>query len=182
MGARGRLCISLWRFFECVRVRVTLNQENGWAHLPKPCFQLDGPTISKIKLLRLVFACFSPCIQKHRTLVRCFCCVSFLSTHFVLSVKYRCRTRPGPRAAGRRVCAVRVFWPQAKTSAQAEFTSAEHFKISRYPKRNTSQQAGVSFWRCHPDLNWGVELLQSSALPLGYGTGRSGMLQKNWSE
>ena len=24
-------------------------------------------------------------------------------------------------------------------------------------------------WRCHPDLNWGVELLQSSALPLGYG-------------
>ena len=25
-------------------------------------------------------------------------------------------------------------------------------------------------WRCHPDLNWGVELLQSSALPLGYGT------------
>ena len=28
-------------------------------------------------------------------------------------------------------------------------------------------------WRCHPDLNWGVELLQSSALPLGYGTMRS---------
>ena len=25
-------------------------------------------------------------------------------------------------------------------------------------------------WRCHPDLNWGMELLQSSALPLGYGT------------
>ena len=25
-------------------------------------------------------------------------------------------------------------------------------------------------WRYHPDLNWGVELLQSSALPLGYGT------------
>ena len=28
----------------------------------------------------------------------------------------------------------------------------------------------MSIWRCHPDLNWGVELLQSSALPLGYGT------------
>ena len=27
-----------------------------------------------------------------------------------------------------------------------------------------------SDWRCHPDSNWGVELLQSSALPLGYGT------------
>ncbi len=117
-GARWRLCISLWRLFECVKVRVTLNQENGWAHLPKPCFQLDGPAISKIKLLRLVFAYFSLYTQKHRTFVRCFCCVFFVNT----------------------------------------------------------------FWRCHPDLNWGVELLQSSALPLGYGTRRSGMLQKNWSE
>ena len=66
---------------------------------------------------------------------------------FGLSVNYRCRTRPGPRTAGRRVCAVRVFCPQAKTSAQAEFISAEHFNISRYPKRNTSLLAGVSFWR-----------------------------------
>ncbi len=28
----------------------------------------------------------------------------------------------------------------------------------------------TDLWRYHPDLNWGVELLQSSALPLGYGT------------
>jgi hypothetical protein len=35
-----------------------------------------------------------------------------------------------------------------------------------------------TFWRCHPDLNWGVELLQSSALPLGYGTGWSRTLQQ----
>ena len=38
--------------------------------------------------------------------------------------------KTGPRRLGRRVCAVRVFWPQAKTSAQAEFISAEHFKPS----------------------------------------------------
>ena len=25
------------------------------------------------------------------------------------------------------------------------------------------------FWRRHPDLNWGVEVLQTCALPLGYG-------------
>ena len=25
------------------------------------------------------------------------------------------------------------------------------------------------FWRRHPDLNWGIEVLQTSALPLGYG-------------
>lgn len=28
-------------------------------------------------------------------------------------------------------------------------------------------QSGL--WRHHPDLNWGIKLLQSSALPLGYG-------------
>ena len=27
----------------------------------------------------------------------------------------------------------------------------------------------VFFWRRHPDLNWGVKVLQTSALPLGYG-------------
>ncbi len=26
-----------------------------------------------------------------------------------------------------------------------------------------------SFWRRHPDLNWGVKVLQTFALPLGYG-------------
>ena len=24
-------------------------------------------------------------------------------------------------------------------------------------------------WRRHPDLNWGIKVLQTSALPLGYG-------------
>ena len=33
----------------------------------------------------------------------------------------------------RRFCAVQVFWPKAKTLAQAEFTSAGHVKSSRYP-------------------------------------------------
>jgi hypothetical protein len=26
-------------------------------------------------------------------------------------------------------------------------------------------------WRRHPDLNWGMEVLQTSALPLGYAAG-----------
>ena len=55
-----------------------------------------------------------------------------------------------------------------KTLAEAEFTSAEHFKFPRYPKRNTSLSAGVSFWRRHPDLNRGIRVLQTLALPLGY--------------
>jgi hypothetical protein len=28
-------------------------------------------------------------------------------------------------------------------------------------------------WRCHPDLNWGMVVLQTTALPLGYGTERT---------
>ena len=27
----------------------------------------------------------------------------------------------------------------------------------------------AGYWRHHPDLNWGVKALQTSALPLGYG-------------
>ena len=26
----------------------------------------------------------------------------------------------------------------------------------------------ISIWRRHPDLNWGIKVLQTSALPLGY--------------
>ena len=34
--------------------------------------------------------------------------------------------KTGAPTVGRRFCAVRAFWPGAKTSAQAEFISAEH--------------------------------------------------------
>ena len=32
----------------------------------------------------------------------------------------------------------------------------------------------VDFWRHHPDLNWGIKVLQTSALPLGYGAVKNG--------
>ncbi len=28
----------------------------------------------------------------------------------------------------------------------------------------------LAMWRCHPDLNRGIKVLQTFALPLGYGT------------
>ena len=39
-------------------------------------------------------------------------------------------------------------------------------------KNNSATIVSVteSFWRYHPDLNRGIEVLQTSALPLGYGT------------
>ena len=37
-------------------------------------------------------------------------------------------------------------------------------------KERASQRLTLSFfWRRHPDLNWGIKVLQTSALPLGYG-------------
>ena len=29
---------------------------------------------------------------------------------------------------------------------------------------------GLAIWRCHPDSNRGIKVLQTFALPLGYGT------------
>ena len=40
-----------------------------------------------------------------------------------------------------------------------------------YKKRSVPAGANLfNFWRYHPDLNRGIEVLQTSALPLGYGT------------
>ena len=42
----------------------------------------------------------------------------------------------GPRKAGRRGCAVQVFSPGAKTLAQPELTSGEHWNNLRIPNEN----------------------------------------------
>ena len=36
-------------------------------------------------------------------------------------------------------------------------------------KRKTRFSSRLSFWRRHPDSDWGIEVLQTCALPLGYG-------------
>ena len=38
------------------------------------------------------------------------------------------------------------------------------------PKKKDTHQRVFLFWRCRPDLNWGVRVLQTLALPLGHGT------------
>ena len=40
-------------------------------------------------------------------------------------------------------------------------------------KRHAARRV-FSFWRCHPDSNWGIKVLQTFALPLGHGTIWSG--------
>ena len=48
------------------------------------------------------------------------------------------------------------------------FLTIAFFYISPTQKQNRRYTA-VLFWRRHPDLNWGIKVLQTSALPLGYG-------------
>ena len=38
------------------------------------------------------------------------------------------------------------------------------------PHRKNGTQMGSVFWRYRPDLNWGIKVLQTFALPLGHGT------------
>ena len=37
-------------------------------------------------------------------------------------------------------------------------------------KKPWENSGNMSFWRWHPESNWGIEVLQTSALPLGYVT------------
>ena len=37
-------------------------------------------------------------------------------------------------------------------------------------RKNRRSDGTAVFWRCRPDLNWGVRVLQTLALPLGHGT------------
>ncbi|GEM_PF-2735990 len=43
----------------------------------------------------------------------------------------------------------------------------DDLRTKRKPFKQISLK-GFLFWRRHPDLNWGIEVLQTSALPLGY--------------
>ena len=45
-------------------------------------------------------------------------------------------------------------------------------------KRKTLPTIEKRFWRCHPDLNWGIKVLQTFALPLGYGTIKNGAIDE----
>ena len=44
------------------------------------------------------------------------------------------------------------------------------WKLYRANKGKDILSLPCSLWRCHPDLNWGIKVLQTFALPLGHGT------------
>ena len=47
-----------------------------------------------------------------------------------------------------------------------------------FPKRKALLLQCFSFWRHHPESNWGIKVLQTSALPLGYGTVKNGAVDE----
>ena len=60
----------------------------------------------------------------------------------------------------------------ARFISASAFTGEADFicrKANIVSKRKTSPLDWFFFWRRHPDLNWGIKVLQTSALPLGYG-------------
>ena len=59
---------------------------------------------------------------------------------------------------------------QAKMRGKAEAQSIYPNAYLKLPKKNYEiHKVSRNFlWRRHPDLNWGIKVLQTSALPLGY--------------
>ncbi len=52
-------------------------------------------------------------------------------------------------------------------------------RLKIHKKSHNQKGCGIFFWRCRPDLNWCVAVLQTAALPLGYGTIWSGLRGSN---
>ena len=67
-----------------------------------------------------------------------------MSFCFVLSAKYRCRTRPGPRTAGRRFCAVQAFCRRQNLGAGA-IHLPRAFEISQDSIKITTPNGVVIF-------------------------------------
>ena len=59
--------------------------------------------------------------------------------------------------------------PAASWSRTKRDTKLRHTPIFNCKKNGERAAARPLIWRRHPDLNWGIRILQTLALPLGYG-------------
>ena len=99
----------------------------------------------------------------------------------VLCKLYGCQPKLGPRTAGRRFCAVRAFWPQAKTSAEAEFISAEHFKNLQVSKKKHQPTGWCFFLSCPESIDAAARSSDGPSGPrreCGVNSERSGELRR----
>ena len=58
-----------------------------------------------------------------------------------------------------------------RISSAARYDHFDTLPCAFAGNRTTRQRIALFLWRCHPDLNRGMKVLQTFALPLGYGTG-----------
>ena len=61
------------------------------------------------------------------------------------------------------------FEPGASWTRTKRDTKLRHTPIFHSKRHEGGPQPALTFWRRHPDLNWGIRILQTLALPLGYG-------------
>ena len=78
-----------------------------------------------------------------------------------------------------RLLAVITAFENRRSPCEARFHCRRQFHIAkqyftrpggRISLKKSTAEAVLFFWRYHPDLNWGMTVLQTVALPLGYGT------------
>ena len=132
----------------------------------------------------------------HRAIIRhhmmCYFCrikkklTNFLPKFVNLTWRYRpdlLHFHSPPGNGNRGVAAV-------ETGGKQMSTGHLHLNLQICPslflqKENAHLLVCVSFWRYRPDLNWRITVLQTGALPLGYGTiwksGTRGYVPDLWS-
>ncbi len=77
-----------------------------------------------------------------------------------------------------RMVGVAGLEPAASWSRTKRDTKLRHTPILTWKREEGGPQPALSLWRRHPDLNWGIRILQTLALPLGYGAGHSIIFKK----
>ena len=74
-----------------------------------------------------------------------------------------------PRPHGPEPCAIPSFATPRNTLFHYRDLPLHCQGRTSEKKNEQAAQPAHSFWRRHPDLNWGIRILQTLALPLGYG-------------
>ena len=149
-------------------IQITTNE-------PQSCVFCEGvkPSFTKYTLLHLIFQICRSCFSKtKRTSFRMSFC-------FVISVHFRYpSSRQVPArfvtyflSLGKKILRFGSVEPSPATVHRTVAFNGSNLSVLDFSKRKrTSFRMSFFFWRYRPDLNWRITVLQTGALPLGYGT------------
>ena len=77
----------------------------------------------------------------------------------------------------KRVVVIHV--PKTRFIGRSPASFFMHCRCASFPKQKALLTKCFLLWRHHPESNWGIKVLQTSALPLGYGAIWSGKRGSN---